>query len=152
MKEYREPERMIAGLPAAHGEIRYRCFLPDLAGFAILRCTGPGYQNQTMAERVRFELTVLAYTRVPGVHLKPLGHLSSLNAQNCELLCKLSCAVWQSKNGKNMKKTLSPSLGTVCCPTIFKEGFQQLRALILKYPPLNGKRMIEACIRSNLIE
>ena len=30
-----------------------------------------------MAERVRFELTVLAYTRVPGVHLKPLGHLSS---------------------------------------------------------------------------
>ena len=30
-----------------------------------------------LAERVRFELTVLAYTRVPGVHLKPLGHLSS---------------------------------------------------------------------------
>ena len=29
-----------------------------------------------VAERVRFELTVLAYTRVPGVHLKPLGHLS----------------------------------------------------------------------------
>ena len=31
-----------------------------------------------LAERVRFELTVLAYTRVPGVHLKPLGHLSDL--------------------------------------------------------------------------
>ena len=30
-----------------------------------------------LAERVRFELTVLAYTRFPGVHLKPLGHLSS---------------------------------------------------------------------------
>ena len=30
-----------------------------------------------MAEKVRFELTVLAYTRVPGVHLKPLGHLST---------------------------------------------------------------------------
>jgi hypothetical protein len=29
-----------------------------------------------MAERVRFELTALACTRVPGVHLKPLGHLS----------------------------------------------------------------------------
>ncbi len=29
-----------------------------------------------MAERERFELSVLAYTRVPGVHLKPLGHLS----------------------------------------------------------------------------
>ena len=33
-----------------------------------------------MAEKVRFELTVLAYTRVPGVHLKPLGHLSVMNA------------------------------------------------------------------------
>ena len=31
-----------------------------------------------MAEKVRFELTVLSYTRVPGVHLKPLGHLSAL--------------------------------------------------------------------------
>ena len=30
-----------------------------------------------MAEKVRFELTVLAYTRFPGVHLKPLGHLST---------------------------------------------------------------------------
>ncbi len=34
----------------------------------LLRCN--------LAERVGFELTVLAYTRVPGVHLKPLGHLS----------------------------------------------------------------------------
>ncbi len=32
-----------------------------------------------MAERERFELSVLAYTRVPGVHLKPLGHLSVRN-------------------------------------------------------------------------
>ena len=29
-----------------------------------------------LAERERFELSVLAYTRFPGVHLKPLGHLS----------------------------------------------------------------------------
>jgi hypothetical protein len=75
---WRTGEKMIAGLPAAHKEIRYRCFLPDLAGFTILCCAGPGYQSRTqkLAERVRFELTVLAYTRVPGVHLKPLGHLS----------------------------------------------------------------------------
>ena len=33
-----------------------------------------------MAEKVRFELTVLAYTRVPGVHLKPLGHLSAITS------------------------------------------------------------------------
>ena len=35
-----------------------------------------------MAEKVRFELTVLAYTRVPGVHLKPLGHLSFMCASD----------------------------------------------------------------------
>ena len=29
-----------------------------------------------MAEEVRFELTVLAYTRFPSVRLKPLGHPS----------------------------------------------------------------------------
>ena len=63
---------------AAHEGIRYRCFLPDLAGFTILRCAGPAIKVELyiMAERERFELSVLAYTRVPGVHLKPLGHLS----------------------------------------------------------------------------
>ena len=34
-----------------------------------------------MAEKERFELSVLAYTRVPGVHLKPLGHLSLMAGQ-----------------------------------------------------------------------
>ncbi len=39
-----------------------------------------------MAEKERFELSVLAYTRVPGVHLKPLGHLSKgvITAENTE--------------------------------------------------------------------
>ncbi len=32
--------------------------------------------SKHLAERVRFELTVLAYTRFPSVRLKPLGHLS----------------------------------------------------------------------------
>ncbi len=77
---------MIAGLPEAHKEIHYRCFLPDLAEFVILCCTGPGYQTEIMmAERVRFELTVLSYTRVPGVHLKPLGHLSVQLHNYCTL-------------------------------------------------------------------
>lgn len=35
-----------------------------------------------MAEKERFELSVLAYTRVPGVHLKPLGHLSANEIKN----------------------------------------------------------------------
>ena len=70
---------MIAGLPAAHKEGHYRCFLPDLAEFVILRCADPAITPKSyMAERERFELSVLAYTRVPGVHLKPLGNLSGL--------------------------------------------------------------------------
>ena len=86
-------EKMIAGLPATHKEVHCRCFLPDLAEFVILCCAGPGYQksNSYLAERVRFELTVLAYTRVPGVHLKPLGHLSiSKCSEKCVVLCKPS--------------------------------------------------------------
>ena len=43
-----------------------------------------------MAEKVRFELTVLAYTRVPGVHLKPLGHLSIKIQRETLLLSALS--------------------------------------------------------------
>jgi hypothetical protein len=83
---------MIAGLAEAHRTGRYRCFLPDLAGFAMFCCTGPGYQDRILlAERVRFELTVLSYTRVPGVHLKPLGHLSNIECSGkCEVVCKLS--------------------------------------------------------------
>ena len=39
---------MIAGHPVAHKEGHYRCSLPDLAGFMILCCTGPGYQNRNL--------------------------------------------------------------------------------------------------------
>jgi hypothetical protein len=92
-----------------HKECRYRCFLPDLAEFAILCCAGPAIKVELyrLAERVRFELTVLSYTRFPGVHLKPLGHLSiSVCIKKCVVLCKLSLAIWQSKNNlfsKNLK-------------------------------------------------
>ena len=50
-----------------------------------------------MAEKVRFELTVLAYTRVPGVHLKPLGHLSVALEKRDEL-CIPADSFWQSKS------------------------------------------------------
>jgi len=36
---------MIAEHPVAHKEGHYRCFLPNLAGFMTLCCTGPGYQT-----------------------------------------------------------------------------------------------------------
>ena len=42
---------MIAGHPAAHKEGHYRCFLPDLAGFVILCCAGPGYQTEIIDGR-----------------------------------------------------------------------------------------------------
>lgn len=50
---------------------------PDGVRDSLLRRTRLSHlRSICLAERVRFELTVLAYTRVPGVHLKPLGHLS----------------------------------------------------------------------------
>ena len=56
-----------------------------------------------MAEKVRFELTVLAYTRVPGVHLKPLGHLSVALEKRDEL-CIPAGSFWQSKSVGGLKK------------------------------------------------
>ena len=47
---------------------------------SMLRRARLSKSNSYLAERVRFELTVLSYTRFPGVHLKPLGHLSFSNA------------------------------------------------------------------------
>jgi len=32
--------------PVTHSGGHYRCFLPDLAEFMILNCTGPDYQNE----------------------------------------------------------------------------------------------------------
>jgi len=34
-------EGSLLGNPTAHIECRYRCFLPDLTGFAIPRCVRP---------------------------------------------------------------------------------------------------------------
>ncbi len=38
---------MIAGLPAAHEECHYRCFLPDLAEFVILHCADPAIKPKS---------------------------------------------------------------------------------------------------------
>ena len=38
---------LTARLPCGTGEFRYRCFLPDLTGFAAPSCTGPNYQQST---------------------------------------------------------------------------------------------------------
>ncbi len=41
----------------AHKECHYRCFLPDLAGFVILCCAGPGYQTEILdGARGKFKL------------------------------------------------------------------------------------------------
>jgi hypothetical protein len=52
---------LTARLPCGTEEFRYRCFLPDLTGFAAPSCTGPNYQQSTSkdhrfnAERVKIE-------------------------------------------------------------------------------------------------
>ena len=105
-----------------------------------------------MAERVRFELTVLAYTRVPGVHLKPLGHLSAyllLGAGCCVLLNKRSAQVYQSKNGlARKKKTLL--LGPGSAP-VSEEINQHSAALFLQNASGNVQEMIEFSVRADLV-
>ncbi len=99
---------MIAGLPAAHKECHYRCFLPDLAEFVILCCADPAIKPKSiMAERGRFELPVLAYTRVPGVHLKPLGHLSVIGYPDENVSHYVYCrdSFGNEKLGFHLKKT-----------------------------------------------
>jgi hypothetical protein len=105
---------LTARLPCGTGEIRYRCFLPDLTEFAAPSCTGPNYQQSTshLKNNIRLETlpftdtvwceslalyaaggeggirtpgTLLEYTRFPVVHLQPLGHLSRVSFQELAL-------------------------------------------------------------------
>ena len=39
--------------PCTHKEGHYRCFLPDLTGFAVLYCAGPGYHTEIIFEKER---------------------------------------------------------------------------------------------------
>jgi hypothetical protein len=84
-------EKMIAGLPAHTKRFATVASFRTWRSSRFFVAQGPAIKVELMllAERVRFELTVLAYTRVPGVHLKPLGHLSFSNcSEKYVVLCK----------------------------------------------------------------
>ena len=60
-----------------HAKVRYRCFLPDLAGFTSPRC--PDHKALNYISRRGWDSNPrypFRYTRFPGVRLQPLGHLS----------------------------------------------------------------------------
>src|SRR6185295_7661824 len=66
----------------AHAEGRYRCFLPDLAGFTSPRCPDHKPALRPYQQRLRRGWDsnpryALTYTRFPSVRLQPLGHLSN---------------------------------------------------------------------------
>ena len=44
---------LTARFPRGTGVCRYRCFLPDLTGFAVPPCTGPNYQQSTSRSETR---------------------------------------------------------------------------------------------------
>ncbi|GEM_PF-2983460 len=56
-----------------------------------------------LAEEVRFELTVLAYTRFPSVRLKPLGHPSMKKVK------KLLSSAYLSRENKLRNQKLKES-------------------------------------------
>ena len=87
-----------------------------------------------MAERVRFELTVLAYTRVPGVHLKPLGHLSTHPDYFRRWLILFSIKIFKQKTSSNFLVKHFPKLISTCpetsinfkFSTIIQENYAQI--------------------------
>ena len=96
-----------------------------------------------LAEKVRFELTVLAYTRVPGVHLKPLGHLS--------LLC-----VSRRPAGRSLRPW---SLYLYCKrvfynrkrPSVLKKIPQHLAAFFGQNAAGNREMMVEQTVAANAV-
>ncbi len=66
----------------SHWFTRYRCFLPDLAGFSSSNCTAPQSlldKRQQPLKRREWDSNPrwsYPHTRFPSVLLKPLGHLS----------------------------------------------------------------------------
>ena len=96
-----------------------------------------------LAEKVRFELTVLAYTRVPGVHLKPLGHLS--------LLC-----VSRRPAGRSLRPW---SLYLYCKrvfynrkrPSVLKKIPQHLAAFFGQNAAGNREMMVEETVAANAV-
>ncbi len=55
---------LTARLPCGTEEFRYRCFLPDLTGFAAPSCTGPNYQQSTsVVEKYQIERSSI-YSRL----------------------------------------------------------------------------------------
>src|SRR5215475_5304155 len=64
-----------SGVTASHWFTHYRCFLPDLAGFAGSNCAAP----RNLSKRREWDSNPrwsYPHTRFPSVLLKPLGHLS----------------------------------------------------------------------------
>ena len=91
-----------------------------------------------MAEREGFEPSVLSYTRFPGVHLQPLGHLSARighSARSCiarmvrhpviDSLSKLRREISQSKIRLGWKKLAVNRSRLVTAPC-FEEFLQQV--------------------------
>src|SRR5229473_7824889 len=51
---------------------RYRCFLPDLAGFAVFPCAGPGYQRRAFHRGIVAAPFVAAYM-LPHTYVTGFG-------------------------------------------------------------------------------
>src|SRR5690242_20612481 len=67
------------GTAGTHAKVRYRCFLPDLAGFTSPRRPDHKLLLQAPLQRRGWDSNPrypFRYARVPGVCLQPLGHLS----------------------------------------------------------------------------
>src|SRR5918992_1970877 len=66
---------LTARLPCGTEEFRYRCFLPDLTGFAAPSCTGPNYQQSTSDFKNSVRLNALFYSQT-SASIARLSHVA----------------------------------------------------------------------------
>ena len=50
---------------------RYRCFLPDLAGFAAFPCAGPGYQRRAVPKFSKRGFFCAPYYNITAALMQP---------------------------------------------------------------------------------
>ena len=102
-------------------------------------------ESRKLAERVRFELTVLAYTRVPGVHLKPLGHLSVGLGCNEWYYLNVQLQFINQKTLCQVKKPASSEKSKVSAP-IFEEVSEDSAALFFQQSALDSQGVIQPLV------
>ncbi len=129
---------LTARLPCGTGEFRYRCFLPDLTGFAAPSCTGPNYQQSTSDFGNSVRLNALVFTArllLPspafphvaerGGFEPPVLFWSTHDFQSCTFNRSVTSpsVVHLSRSGRQNARTKEITTAGFCFPQSYRSSF-----------------------------